>query len=129
MQDSPAQQPVSIHADRGAGRLDIEWRDGHRTQLRRGDPALALPVRVLPRRGRPAGLSRQPPELTSEQTRLVDMHLVGQYAIAPEWGDGHHTGYYTYALLRDRCPCPEDTARRTAAPATTAPTRSHHGGR
>jgi PiT family inorganic phosphate transporter len=38
--------------------------------------------------------------------------LVGGYAIAPTWGDGHHTGYYTYALLRDRCPCPECADRR-----------------
>ena len=32
------------------------------------------------------------PTLTAEQTRLVDVHLVGNYAIAPTWGDGHHTG-------------------------------------
>ena len=40
------------------------------------------------------------PTLTDEQTRLVDLALVGGYAIAPTWGDGHHTGFYTYALLR-----------------------------
>lgn len=65
------------------------------------------------------------PTLTQEQTRLVDVALVGGYAIAPTWGDGHHTGYYTYALLRDRCPCPECTARRRA---TASPVESgtHH---
>ena len=49
------------------------------------------------------------PTLTAEQTRLVDVALVGSYAIAPAWADGHHTGYYTFTLLRDRCPCPECT--------------------
>ncbi len=46
------------------------------------------------------------PTLTDEQTRMVDIALVGNYAVAPSWGDGHRTGYYAFALLRDRCPCP-----------------------
>ena len=54
------------------------------------------------------------PTLTAEQTRLVDIALVGNYALAPSWGDGHHTGYYTFAMLRDRCPCAECSARRSS---------------
>ena len=54
------------------------------------------------------------PTLSAEQTRLVDIALVGQYAVAPTWGDGHHTGYYTFTALRDHCPCPACTARRAA---------------
>lgn len=65
------------------------------------------------------------PTLSDEQTRLVDVALVGGYAIAPTWGDGHHTGYYTYALLRDRCPCPECTARRDATDVSSGP-GTHH---
>ena len=55
------------------------------------------------------------PTLTDEQTRMVDIHLVGNYAVAPAWADGHHTGYYTFTLLRDRCPCEICTAQRAAA--------------
>lgn len=55
------------------------------------------------------------PMLTDAQTQMVDVHLVGNYAIAPEWGDGHHTGFYTFDLLRDRCPCEACTARREGA--------------
>ena len=40
------------------------------------------------------------------------MALVGQYAVAPTWGDGHHTGYYTFTALRDHCDCEECAARR-----------------
>ena len=65
------------------------------------------------------------PTLSDEQTRLVDVALVGGYAIAPTWGDGHHTGYYTYALLRDRCPCPECTARRGTTGVSSVP-GTHH---
>ncbi|MGZ8438273.1 MAG: gamma-butyrobetaine hydroxylase-like domain-containing protein, partial [Candidatus Limnocylindrales bacterium] len=61
------------------------------------------------------------PTLTPDQTGLVDVALVGGYAIAPTWGDGHHTGFYTYALLRDRCPCPGCSERRRAQ----APTPGH----
>ena len=47
------------------------------------------------------------PTLTQDQTRLVDVALVGAYAIQITWGDGHATGYYSYQLLRERCPCAE----------------------
>ena len=56
------------------------------------------------------------PTLTDQQTRLVNMQLVGSYAICPTWADGHRTGYYSYALLRARCPCPVCSAARPAEP-------------
>ena len=49
--------PASIHADRAAGTLQLEWADGHQTDVRDRRAALAVPVRVLPRRGRPARLA------------------------------------------------------------------------
>ena len=64
------------------------------------------------------------PTLSDEQVRLVDVQLVGSYAICPTWGDGHHTGYYSFTMLRDRCPCPECSAGRTHT-APDAPSR--HG--
>jgi len=45
---------------------------------------------------------------------MTDIHLVGNYAVSPHWGDGHSTGFYTYTLLRDRCPCSDCTARRAS---------------
>jgi DUF971 family protein len=109
---APSTTPVRIHADRTAGSLAIEWADGHRTTYG------ALALRWLcpcafcrGEAGQPGWLDSRP-ELTAEQTRLVDIHLVGQYAVAPVWGDDHRTGYYTFALLRDRCPCDDDTGRR-----------------
>ena len=56
------------------------------------------------------------PTLTDEQTRMVDIHLVGNYAVAPEWATGITPGYYTFTLLRDRCPC-DICAARAARPA------------
>ncbi len=65
------------------------------------------------------------PTLNTDQTRLVDVTMVGGYAIAPSWADGHHTGYYTFTMLRDRCPCPVCTARRDSR-ASAAPTADRH---
>jgi DUF971 family protein len=108
--------PTSIHADRAAGRLDIEWADGHRTSFDTTTLRWLCPCAFCRGEAGLPGWLDSGPTLSPEQTRLVDVALVGGYAIAPTWGDGHHTGYYTYALLRERCSCPACAARRAAAP-------------
>ena len=80
---------------------------------------IADPVRTTPTRidaDRAAGSPASP-----DQTRLVDVRLVGQYALQPIWGDGHATGYYAFRLLRERCPCPDDVAALAAAEAAEPP--------
>jgi DUF971 family protein len=37
---------------------------------------------------------------------LERVEQVGSYALQFVWGDGHGTGIYTWAMLRDACPCP-----------------------
>lgn len=114
--------PSSIHADRTAGRLEITWADGHVTVYDTTTLRWLCPCAFCRGEAGLPGWLDSSPTLSAEQTRLVDVALVGGYAIAPTWGDGHHTGYYTYALLRDRCPCPECSERRGAPQA--APTAS-----
>ena len=104
--------PVSIHADRAAGSLSIAWGDGHQTVYE------MLPLRWLcpcaycrGEAGLPGWLDSAP-VLTDEQIRLTDVSMIGGYAIAPHWGDGHHTGYYTFTMLREHCPCTECAGRR-----------------
>ena len=106
--------PVRIHLDRAAGTLDIEWQDGHRTVHEAVGLRWLCPCAFCRGEAGMPGWLDSGPSLTAEQTRLVDVHLIGSYALAPEWADGHHTGYYPFTLLRDRCPCPECTARRAA---------------
>jgi DUF971 family protein len=104
--------PASIHADRAAGRLEIGWPDGHATVYDTTTLRWLCPCAFCRGEAGMPGWLDSGPTLTSEQTRLVDVTLVGGYAIAPTWGDDHHTGYYTYALLRQQCPCPECSAQR-----------------
>jgi DUF971 family protein len=42
------------------------------------------------------------------------IELVGQYAMAVRWSDGHTTGIYNFRDLRDRCPCDACVRARSA---------------
>jgi DUF971 family protein len=106
--------PLRIHADRAAGTLAIEWADGHPTVYDFTALRWLCPCAYCRGEAGLPGWLDSAPTLTAEQTRLTDIHLVGNYAVSPHWGDGHSTGFYTFSLLRDRCPCAECTARRAA---------------
>lgn len=106
--------PRTIHADREARTLGIEWTDGHATAYDLTALRWLCPCAYCRGEAGMPGWLDSSPTLTAEQTRLVDVQLVGNYALAPSWGDGHHTGYYTFSLLRHHCPC-EGCARRRAA--------------
>lgn len=106
--------PVRIHADRAAGTLEVEWQDGHVTRYEATALRWLCPCAYCRGEAGLPGWLDSSPTLTADQTRLTDVQLVGSYAIAPTWGDGHASGFYPFTLLRDRCPCPEDAARRAA---------------
>ena len=110
---SPSTVPTGIHADRAAGTLTIDWADGHRTTYEATALRWLCPCAYCRGEAGMPGWLDTKPTLTPDQTRLVDAQLVGSYALCPSWGDGHHTGYYPFALLRERCSCPEDTQRRS----------------
>jgi DUF971 family protein len=109
--------PVRIHADRSAGTLLVEWADGHASTFDAAGLRWLCPCAYCRGEAGLPGWLDTGPTLTAEQTRLVDVHLVGSYAIAPEWADGHHTGYYPFVLL------PACTARRSTEPAPRSRSR------
>jgi DUF971 family protein len=119
-----------IHADRTARTLQIDWQDGHRTEYDFTALRWLCPCAFCRGEAGMPGWLDTAPTLTDAQTQMVDIALVGNYAVCPSWSDGHHTGYYTYALLRDRCPCPVCASRRAlaaTATATAATTQDQHG--
>ena len=106
-------KPLRIHADRATGTLAIVWADGHGTTydaetLRRLCPCAYCRGEA----GLPGWLDSNPP-MHPTQIQLVDVALVGQYALKPTWGDGHDTGFYTFVLLREACPCEACSAARS----------------
>jgi len=103
-----------MHADRAAGTFSIDWADGHATVYDFTALRWLCPCAYCRGEAGLPGWLDSAPTLTAEQTRMTDVHLVGNYAVSPHWGDGHSTGFYSFTLLRDRCPCPVCTERRAA---------------
>jgi DUF971 family protein len=115
--------PQAIHADRAAKQLRITWGDGHESLYDFVTLRWLCPCAYCRGEAGMPGWLDSNPTLSEAQTTLTDLQLVGQYALQPTWGDGHHTGYYTFAHLRADCPCPEDTQRRAAQRASGAHVR------
>jgi DUF971 family protein len=112
MPTNPANQPIAIKALREEGRLLVDWADGHHTEYDAATLRLLCPCAFCQgEAGTPGWLSTNP-ALTAQQTQLVNVTMVGQYAIAPTWGDGHDTGYYTFEALRADCQCAQCIANR-----------------
>ena len=107
--------PLRIHAERSARTLAIDWADGHGTVYDFTALRWLCPCAYCRGEAGMPGWLDSAPTLTDEQTRMTDIHLVGNYAVSPHWGDGHSTGFYTFNLLRERCPCPACTAGRAEA--------------
>jgi DUF971 family protein len=113
--------PLRIHADRAARVLEIDWPDGHKSAYDFTTLRWLCPCAFCRGEAGTPGWLDSNPQLTPTQTELVDLALVGRYAVAPTWADGHKTGFYTFERLRAECPCAEDTARRATGAA--APVR------
>ena len=125
---APSATPTGIHADRSAGNLTVDWADGHRTSYDARSLRWMCPCAFCRGEAGLPGWLDSAPTLTDEQTRLVDVQLVGSYAICPTWADGHRTGYYSFAMLRARCPCPACSAAAEAAPPDEPKAPAHHHG-
>ena len=109
--------PTRIHADRAARMLEIDWPDGHRSQYDFTTLRWLCPCAYCRGEAGIPGWLDSNPTLTPAQTQLVDLTLVGRYALGPVWEDGHRTGFYTFERLREECPCDDDRARRASAEA------------
>jgi DUF971 family protein len=43
------------------------------------------------------------PDMISNELTIVDLNLVGRYALNFRWSDGHETGIYSFRYLREFC--------------------------
>lgn len=99
-----AARPKRIRVDRDCGEMVVEWGGGSQSRLK---------LEFLRRRCPCAVCSGQRDEeaaeaglhvLSDRELRTTDevagVVPVGRYAIQVRWADGHDTGIYTYAYLR-----------------------------
>lgn len=83
-------------------RVEITWSDGATTgfsaaELRRSCPC-ARCVNEL------TGVRTHDPASVPDDLTQADLHLVGNYALSMHFSDGHHTGIFTFPLLRRIAP-------------------------
>ena len=105
MNSNPATTPTGIDVDRQAGRVVLDWTDGHHTEYAAEQLRRICPCAFCQGEAGAPGWLASGPKLTEAQTRISGASLVGTYALAPTWADGHDTGYYTFEMLRAACPC------------------------
>jgi DUF971 family protein len=121
---SASTDPTSVKVNLTAGTgMEIEWRDGHHSSyafpfLRDACPC-ALCEEERGKNGRKPG---DPPKLApgtlpmfKPTAKPLSAEGVGKYAIKFNWNDGHELGIYSWAFLREWCPCEECRAEREKA--------------
>jgi len=95
--------------------MEIEWKDGHCSAytfkfLRDACPC-ALCEDERGKAGRNAGEAAKAAPGTlpmfKPAAKALAADAVGKYALKFSWNDNHDLGIYSWAYLREVCPCPE----------------------
>ena len=135
MQDDARTRPLRIDADRAAGTVRLEWADGHQTTYDATTLRWLCPCAYCRGEAGLPGWLDSNPTLTADQTKLIGLELVGNYAVQPTWGDGHDSGFHSFMLLREQCPCDACAAHRERRqtdhgrePSASGGDRHWHGG-
>lgn len=79
-------------------RVVFEWADGHSAEFSAADLRRRCPCAACV--SETTGQRILDPKSVPDDLTQADLHLVGNYAIALRFSDGHETGIYTYSLLR-----------------------------
>lgn len=92
-------RPLEVRHVADEGLVRVSWSDGHA-----GDYPYAYlrgwcPCALCQGHGGDRHFVR------TADPRLQAIEAVGNYALNFRWSDGHETGIYSYAYLREICPC------------------------
>jgi DUF971 family protein len=119
-----ANDPGSVKVNLTAGTgMEIEWKDGHRSIytfpfLRDACPC-ALCDEEREKSGRKPGEAVKPAPgtlpLFKALAKALGAEQVGKYALRFAWNDNHDLGIYSWAYLREICPCQECSGVRAEA--------------
>lgn len=101
---SPRTRPQAITIDRPAALLKIVWQDGQESLFPLRWLRQHCPCATCNEERREAAMETDPLRLNFGPPPSMEIggaELVGNYAVRLEWTDGHATGIYTFAALRD----------------------------
>lgn len=96
----PATTPVDIELDRAGRRLRFQWADNTRSDFDWEYLRWRCPCAFCSGEGGAPGQLAERTSLTADETEMVDVELVGRYAVQPTWKDHHDTGIFTFRVLR-----------------------------
>jgi ATP-binding protein involved in chromosome partitioning len=87
----------------GEDMMKITWNDGHESKL--SAYHLRENCRCATCRNEHTGEKILPPGSVPRDIKILKQEVIGNYALAFIFSDGHSTGIYSYQYLRDTCPC------------------------
>lgn len=106
-------RPVEVRIDvsTGAG-VEIRWSDGHASHydfryLREECPCASCNDERGKKTALPAVSSGPVLPMFKPAAKARAAKAVGNYAVQIDFTDGHSTGIYSFAYLREMCPCAE----------------------
>lgn len=92
--------PVEIELDRPGRALRFAWADGARSTYAWDYLRWRCPCALCSGEGDRPGALEGRTSLDADEVEMVDVELVGRYAVQPAWKDGHDSGIFTFRLLR-----------------------------
>ena len=103
--------------------MDIEWKDGHVshypfTFLRDACPCALCDEERSKSDREPGEAPKLAPgslPMFKAAAKPWSAEGVGKYAIRFNWNDGHELGIYSWAFLRELCPCEECKRGKTGS--------------
>lgn len=96
----PAIEPREIR-QQDDSTLRIRWADEHVCEYKAADLRRACPCAQCVNEW--TGQRVLKPEAISDELTILDLSLVGRYALNFRWSDGHETGIYSFRYLRELC--------------------------
>jgi ATP-binding protein involved in chromosome partitioning len=111
--DDPAHVPTRI-GQKGARHLEIAWADGHTSLYDVRELRLACACASCIDEW--SGRGMLDPATVPDDVHPERIEPVGRYALQFAWSDGHTTGIYPFARLRELGQAPSASAARTRAP-------------
>jgi ATP-binding protein involved in chromosome partitioning len=102
MSDPAGHRPVQVHAFPNR-ELGIVWDDEHESYFPGHD--LRCSCGCAKCVDETTGRKVLEDDRVPKDVHVTEVHPVGNYGISVRWSDGHETGIYTFARLRQLCPC------------------------
>jgi len=111
-----ANDPKSVKVNLTAGTgVEIEWKNGHRSTYSFAFLRDACPCALCDEeRGKSGRKPGEPPQtapgalpMFKPAVKALSAEQVGKYALRFAWNDNHDLGIYSWAYLREICPCQE----------------------